>query len=132
MGLGRPTSALQHPGTAGSLVACSLTVGGTGAVSKVVGPGFTNSSFVRDDVGRYTVTLPGSGGLTGMVASQPLVEDTVDTHKVTLVAKDLAARTAQFQCWGPTAADDNAQIATELTSGTILHFTFVIFDGNLG
>lgn len=120
----------------------SLTVGASGAVSAVDGKGWKsdgtagtsiNNGSVTKEVadGQYSIVLPGKGSVHKVVVLPPMIEDATDALLCTTIAKDLSAREVTLQFWGPTATADTALIATELSDGTIVHFTILVKNSNI-
>lgn len=116
----------------------TLVVGASGAVTSASGKGFETGPADKGTVvketaaGQYTITFPGRGALQRIIPRYPVIEDTVDAHQFSVIAKSLANRSVTVQFWGPTAADDTALVETDLTSGTIVHFAFDVQETNLG
>lgn len=114
---------------------CKLTVGGTGAVSAVDGKGFNDGAssgelggIVRDDVGDYTITLPGRGGFQDIMPLNPVIQDgaAVDVRHVLVTAITASSRTVSY-----TFFDADTPAATDPTEGSIIHFHFLVKDGSV-
>lgn len=120
----------------------SLTVGASGAVAAVDGKGWrsdgtagtsiNNGSVTKESTdGQYSIVVPGKGSVHKMIVLPPMIEDATDVLQCTTIAKDLSARKVTLQFWGPTAADNTAPLATDLSSGTVVHFTILVKNSNI-
>lgn len=113
-----------------------LTTGATGAVSVVDGKGFNDGAptgelggIVRDDVGDYTITLPGRGGLQDIsLLADPVIVDgsASDVRHCLVTAITPASRTVAV-----TFLDADTPAATDPANGSVIHFHFLAKDGSV-
>lgn len=125
----QPFMALERDFT---LLHVTLTVGSTGAVSAVSGRGFANGAasgelggIARSSEAVYVVTLPGTGALQEIVPFAPVIldGDAGDARHALVTARSLSARTVTF-----TFLDLDTPAASELTSGSVVEFVFLVRD----
>lgn len=112
------------------LLSGSVAIGATGAVGAITGTGFAATavgslvgSIVRDDVGTYTFTLPGSGEVKTLFASVTLVEPTKDL-KWQLLSKTDADRELVLEI-KTNGTEAVAPADADLTSGGEILYFFV-------
>ena len=112
------------------LLSVKFAIGATGAVGAIDGKGFAataalpyKGSVVRDDVGTYTITLPGRGAVQDIIpVGEPVLIVNGNNLWVRIDAIDLDARTITLQCVGRDSTFDD----TEAASGDSLCLTVLV------